>query len=189
MAGDLQKDQGFYVYRNKRLVIWGTWFRLSRKLGLSKLARVRVDIPASTELDRLWDLDVKKSNASIPEELKQELGRVVEQLSNRSGRVWTRRAKAELTEKALWVRARNADGTVTYKINENHPLVEDLIRKTPELKSFLKLLSSGLPLNSLYSDLSGDNVVESNTDEEQKAIAELKSLGIDTALLENRFRM
>ena len=189
MAGDLQKDQGFYVYRNKRLVIWGTWFRLSRKLGLSKLARVRVDIPASTELDRLWDLDVKKSNASIPEELKQELGRVVEQLSNRSGRVWTRRAKAELTEKALWVRARNADGTVTYKINENHPLVEDLIRKTPELKSFLKLLSSGLPLNSLYSDLSGDNVVESNTDEEQKAIAELKSLGIDTTLLENRFRM
>ena len=67
--------------------------------------------------------------------------------------------------------------------------MEDLIRKTPELKSFLKLLSSGLPLNSLYSDLSGDNVVESNTDEEQKAIAELKSLGIDTALLENRFRM
>lgn len=24
----LRNDQGFYVYRNKRLIIWGTWFRL-----------------------------------------------------------------------------------------------------------------------------------------------------------------
>ena len=49
--------------------------------------------------------------------------------------------------------------------------------------------SRGLEVMSVTEDLSGDNVVESNTDEEQKAIAELKSLGIDTTLLENRFRM
>lgn len=25
---DLRSNQGFYIYRNKRLIIWGTWFRL-----------------------------------------------------------------------------------------------------------------------------------------------------------------
>ena len=34
----LRSDQGFYVYRNKRLIIWGTWFRLERKDELNKLA-------------------------------------------------------------------------------------------------------------------------------------------------------
>lgn len=185
-AGDLQKDQGFYIYRNKRLVIWGTWFRLCRKMGLSKLARVQVDIPASAELDRLWDLDVKKSNATIPEELKQELSRVVEMLANRSGRVWTRRAKAELTERALWVRERNADGSVAYTVNEKHPLVEDLTRTTPGLSSLLTLLSNTLPLNSLYSDLSNDQTIEVNTEEERKALAELEKMGFDTSSLMNR---
>lgn len=37
----LTKDQGFYIYRNKRLLVWGTWFRMHRKDELSKLARIR----------------------------------------------------------------------------------------------------------------------------------------------------
>ena len=65
----LRKNQGFYVYRNKRLLVWGNWFRLMRQGDLSKLARVRVDIPNS--LDDLWTLDVKKSTATPPEEVKR----------------------------------------------------------------------------------------------------------------------
>lgn len=38
----LRKQQGFYVYRNKRLLVWGTWFRMMRQGDLSKLARIRV---------------------------------------------------------------------------------------------------------------------------------------------------
>ena len=55
----IRKQQGFYVYRNKRLLIWGTWFRMMRQGDLSKLARVMVDIP--NDLDDLWTLDIKKS--------------------------------------------------------------------------------------------------------------------------------
>ena len=54
----LRKQQGFYVYRNKRLLVWGTWFRMMRQGDLSKLARVRVDLPNT--LDDLWTLDIKK---------------------------------------------------------------------------------------------------------------------------------
>ena len=41
----LRRNQGFYVYRNRRLLIWGSWFRLIRREEITKLARVRVDIP------------------------------------------------------------------------------------------------------------------------------------------------
>ena len=57
----LRKNQGFYVYRNKRLLVWGSWFRLMRQGDLSKLARVQVDIPNS--LDDLWTLDIKNGIA------------------------------------------------------------------------------------------------------------------------------
>lgn len=72
----LRKQQGFYVYRNKRLLIWGTWFRLMRQGDLSKLARVQVDIPNS--LDDLWTLDIKKSTATPPEEVRKNLSVVIE---------------------------------------------------------------------------------------------------------------
>src|SRR5207244_12372680 len=39
------RNQGFYVYREKRLIIYGTWFGLARQMELTKLARVQIDIP------------------------------------------------------------------------------------------------------------------------------------------------
>ena len=39
------RNQGFYLYRNRRLILHGTWFRLARQLELTKLARVGIDIP------------------------------------------------------------------------------------------------------------------------------------------------
>ena len=68
---DLRNKQGIYVYRNNRLIIWGTWFRLDTKNELNKLARIRVDIPNS--LDHIWDIDIKKSTASLPNSIKQNL--------------------------------------------------------------------------------------------------------------------
>lgn len=65
----LRSEQGFYVYRNKRLIIWGTWFRLERKDELNKLARVMVDIPNS--LDYMWSIDIKKSVATLPDIIKK----------------------------------------------------------------------------------------------------------------------
>ena len=49
---DLRSKQGFYIYRNKRLIIWGTWFGMKQRAELTKNARIRVDIPNS--LDDIW---------------------------------------------------------------------------------------------------------------------------------------
>lgn len=84
--GDLRQNQGFYVYRNRRLIIWGTWFRLIKQGELNKLARVRVDIPNS--LDSIWEIDIKKSTASLPDVIKKNLVSIVEQSVGRSERVY-----------------------------------------------------------------------------------------------------
>lgn len=68
-SDDLRMNQGFYIYRCKRLIIWGTWFRLLGKDELNKLARVKVDIPNS--LDEIWSIDVKKSTANLPDKIRK----------------------------------------------------------------------------------------------------------------------
>jgi hypothetical protein len=88
---ELRQQQGFYIYRNKRLIIWGTWFRLIKQQELNKLARVRVDIPNT--LDSIWEIDVKKSTASLPDVIKRNLVAVVQNSVGRSESVYKYRGR------------------------------------------------------------------------------------------------
>ena len=65
------EDQGFYIYRGKRLIFWGGWLRLARKAQASKLCRVCVDVPNS--MDKIWELDIKKSIAVPPRVVLEKL--------------------------------------------------------------------------------------------------------------------
>ena len=53
--GDWNGRQGFYVYRNRRLLMSGGWMRLFASEEHTKLARVRVDLPNT--LDNEWQID------------------------------------------------------------------------------------------------------------------------------------
>ena len=46
------QTQGFYIYRNKRLISPGGWFGLERYQATTNLSRVRVDVP--NFLDHEW---------------------------------------------------------------------------------------------------------------------------------------
>ena len=181
-AGDLQRDQGFYIYRNKRLVIWGTWFRLSRKLTLSKLARIRVDVPASPTLDRLWSLDVKKSSAVVPEVLKQSLRSVVEKLTGRSENVWKKRSRREQIPGSFWIRSKCPEGTVNYQINEENEIIRTLIEKYPELSSAFNLISMAIPLDTIYTDLSNEEVIDV-IPQDNELIWKLRKAGLTEKLI------
>ena len=165
----LRKNQGFYVYRNKRLLVWGNWFRLMRQGDLSKLARVRVDIPNS--LDDLWTLDVKKSTATPPEEVKKNLAVIVGKISEGSKRTWTYRGKKETSDQIVhvWNRMVSRDGGGYYEVNPNHPMIETLVQEHPEIKlqldSIFKQISYSLPLNSLYIDLTNDEKIKNDSDD------------------------
>ncbi len=167
LGGDegLRKQQGFYVYRNKRLLVWGTWFRLMRQGELSKLARIRVDIPNS--LDYLWTLDIKKSVAVPPEIVRKNLAPIIEKLVGSSKRTWTYRGKKETEDSKIhiWNRIRTRGGGIVYEINRDHPLIQSIYgSQNKELEQILLQIERGLPLNQLYVDLTSDERVVNETE-------------------------
>ena len=89
--GGYLHNQGFYVYRNNRLIIKGTWFRLINKEELNKLLRVRIDIPNS--LDHLWKIDIKKSDASPPDIIRNRLKQVIERIEYSGRKVYKQKGK------------------------------------------------------------------------------------------------
>lgn len=170
----LTKNQGFYIYRNKRLLVWGTWFRFHRKDELSKLARIRVDIPNA--LDHLWTLDIRKASAIPPDVIKKNLERIVERISEGSKRAWTFRGKREISDKGnhLWNKTHIRDGVV-YNLNRDHIFLNTLCESLDSaqkslLENYLKLVEGNLPLNQLYVDLNNEEQV--NVKKEKDAEAE-----------------
>lgn len=190
----LRKQQGFYVYRNKRLLVWGTWFRLMRQGDLSKLARVQVDIPNS--LDDLWTLDIKKSTATPPEDVKQNLAVIIEKISEGSKRTWTYRGKKETRDDVIhmWNRMVSREGGIFYEINADYPMIEALVSEYPGIRSkldvLLKQISMSLPLNSLYIDLTNDEKLANDSDTAtQDIIALVKTIVLQQSNVADRYAM
>jgi len=190
----LRKQQGFYVYRNKRLLVWGTWFRLMRQGDLSKLARVQVDIPNS--LDDLWTLDIKKSTATPPEDVKQNLAVIIEKISEGSKRTWTYRGKKETRDDIIhmWNRMVSREGGIFYEINADYPMIEALVNEYPGIRSkldvLLKQISMSLPLNSLYIDLTNDEKLANDSDTaSQEIITLVKTIVVQQQTIADRYAM
>ena len=172
----LRKQQGFYVYRNKRLLICGTWFRMMRQGDLSKLARIQVDIPNT--LDELWTLDIKKSSALPPAEVRRNLEVIIERIAERSKRTWTFRGKKEINDTTVhvWNRMKNPQGGIYYEINREHPLLKQILFNNQQLEkplyTLLQQIERGLPLNQLYVDLNNDEQLRNEQSQEDGDIAD-----------------
>lgn len=160
VSGSLRDSQGFYIYREKRLVIWGTWFRILPKQELGKLARVRVDIPNT--LDHLWSLDIKKAQAAPPTVIRERLKSVSEKMVAPSRRVSEYRGRNTSTGPIvpIW-NVVDQDGAFRYEINREHPLVSAIGDATgldgaKSFHSFLNLLERSFPVDHAYNLLGQD---------------------------------
>ena len=159
----LRSEQGFYVYRNKRLIIWGTWFRLERKDELNKLARVMVDIPNS--LDYMLSIDIKKSAATLPDIIKKNMYNAVYESVLCSEAVHTYRGRKEKKDKDIeyvWERVKVRDG-YEYQINRKIPQLELLESTLNEsqlrlLSSVINTIEAAFPVSALYVDVAKGNV-------------------------------
>jgi len=154
---DLRQQQGFYIYRNRRLIIWGTWFRLIRQNELGKLARVRVDIPNS--LDSIWEIDIKKSAASLPSLIKKNLADIVRNAVGRSERVYRHRGRNIQTDTLthIW-EPFDERGAFRYRINREvsiYKMLEDHLDEDglPLLDAFTKMLEDTFPYADVYYHL------------------------------------
>lgn len=168
-TGDLLNTQGFYVYRNKRLIIPGTWFRLSGKRELIKYARVQVDIDSSS--DSLWDIDVKKSTATVPPIFREVLGRVLTVASDSSESLTKYRGKKESIPGVMpvWNRISDRDNAVRYEVNDQHPQYIEFVDSlnSEQQRAFYRLMKSievGFPMITMYSDCSKGIIIEPEDD-------------------------
>lgn len=175
----LRNLQGFYIYRNKRLITWGTWFKLIRMDEFTKLTRVRVDIPNS--LDDLWTLDIKKSTAYPPEIVKTRLKQLVGTMSAGSKRTWAFRQRKETKDGVVhvWDKVETREG-VKYVVNLEHPTLELLEdRLGPEdrklLRQYLETVQNNLPFNNLHYDMHSD--VKIIQDKEKDECERVKLMG------------
>jgi hypothetical protein len=144
--------QGFYVYRNKRLLLPGDWLGLPlQKEEHYKLARIQVDLPNS--MDEAWNIDVKKAVARPPGALRPDLVRIAKATRETAAGVYRFRGKQIARgmpgQYAMVWQQHMTREKVHYKVNRDHPLVRQVRTEAGPLRksidALLRLVEETVP--------------------------------------------
>ncbi|MFC7686252.1 ATP-binding protein [Ureibacillus sp. GCM10028918] len=153
-------QQGFYIYREGRLVNFGDWFGIFTKDYFSELVRIKIDF--TNDADDDWKIDIKKSSISVPEDAKENLkaiGKYYRQVSKEimlyraKPNQKTGRMKGSLHTWELY----NDEAESSYILNRNHPILMEVLKQIDDdarkkLNFYLKLVELGSPTNLLNSE-------------------------------------
>ncbi len=174
------RNQGFYVYRNRRLIFKGTWFKLAKHGDLSKLARVQLDIP--NDIDEQFKITIDKSYAELPRGLRERMKGLIESLKGKSTKVF-RHAGTKIDNSKtinIWSRLIKED-RITYQINREHPIIKSFKSKlskenTNYFESIIGLITKTIPSDTISIDIrdNPNKIVTTNTDRDY-----IESLALD----------
>lgn len=162
-VGGWNARQGFYIYRNNRLIVAGDWLGLGfRKEDYTKLARILVDIPNSMDED--WKIDVKKSVARPPAHLRDDFKRIARLTIERATAVYRHRGKIVERQTAEdFVFPWNTivrSGTYFYSVNRKHPLVAAAIDNSGDnrkhIEAMLRLIEETVPVPTIILNNRGN---------------------------------
>lgn len=156
-------QQGFYIYRNERLLVAGSWLGLGRGRSWTKeeahrLARIRLDIPNTADAD--WKIDVRKSMARPPVSIRERLTRLAEDTRERARRVFAHRGQSVRTGNGeplaqAW-RAEHFKGGMRYRIDTNHPAVRAVLDDAgtiePQVRAMLRIIEETIPVQRIWLD-------------------------------------
>ena len=167
---NLRAKQGFYIYRNNRLIIWGTWFGMKPRAELTKNARIRVDIPNS--LDDIWSIDVKKQNATIPKRIQNQLKNTVNDALEISVKKQTHRGRKDKIDDDIdyiWDRIEGRHHSYFYQINRDSKLYQFVKEKMSEedygyFEIFINEIEKNIPIQQMYIDQSNDAITVEDSD-------------------------
>jgi hypothetical protein len=184
------ESQGFYLYRNNRLIVMGTWFGLAKRKESTKLCRVSIDMESGS--DHKWNIDVKKSHASPPPIARKRLRQLIESLTKPSRQTQLHRTRSLSNEQIVpvWKRVVK-DGGIQYVLNDEHPVMTQLKAslnddQTQRVAKFLQIVVNTLPVKAIYQDYKDD---ETGIDQPKVDIKDLISHARQTKryLVENGY--
>ena len=177
------RHQGIYVYRNRRLIIYGTWFDLVRKEPAFNLARIKIDISSNADFD--WKIDIKKSKASLPVYIREKVLVAVEDCTMRSTKVFNSRGSYTSHGNAapnldyVWEQSKK-NGIYVYKINKKHPLLASIRKQldndgNEKLRAYLALIENFAPFmqNGILNTI--DTSSYRNDQDKQKDLADIEN--------------
>ena len=152
-------QQGFYIYRHRRMLVAGGWLDLGyQNEEHYKLARISVEIPNT--LDQAWNIDVKKSRARPPGELRQRLRDLADNTRKQAREVFVHRGKQQPRRASAEPLARPwaphiHDGRQSYRIQRNHPLVKHVLaaasaEQRKSLEAMLRLVEETVPVQQIW---------------------------------------
>lgn len=167
-----QLNPGLYVYRNKRLIAWGKWFKLVRPNELANLAKIQIDIPNT--MDDLWEIDVKKSQLKIPSSIREQLKSIISKSIGESERVYRYRGTIRNKDCMHYIYNRlEKDESVVYQINRENPIIQQLQNNLTDhdnrlLNLLLNQLEDFLPLESIQYDMASKREInKKNIDDDE----------------------
>ena len=144
-------QQGFYIYRNERMIAAGDWLGFYRQEEHYKLARIQLDILNSA--DHAWRVDVRKAHVIPPDEFRADLKRMADATRRRAEDVYRTRghvAKRKSAEPGIymWLECRT-NGKIHYKINREHPVIRralsaDSVTKK-EFATIIRMIEETMP--------------------------------------------
>lgn len=153
------QQQGFYVYRARRLLVAGDWLGLPMQPEEHhKLARIAIDLDNSMDLE--WQIDVRKATARIPRELSHELARIAGATRRRAREAYSYRGKILARSSAdqhgfVWS-PRIKNDAISYRIDRSHPVVSRA-RNDPAraaVDALLRLVEETVPVAAIVLDSS-----------------------------------
>src|SRR5262249_52549737 len=166
-AGGLEgwnAQQGFYVYRQKRLLSAGSWLglggsRIWTREEPSRLARIRIDIPNAADQD--WRIDIRKAIARPPDAIRRRLQDIADDVRRRAREVFVHRGVFGPRMKGTGVSRIwqvNPDGASRrYTINRDHELIrflrERLEQSSALLDGALDLIERTVPVERVWLDV------------------------------------
>lgn len=127
-------QQGFYIYRNERLLVPGNWLGMYKNEEHYKLCRIMIDLPNTVYNDNLWQIDIKKSIARPPLKIQRQLKAYAQNIRNKAVKVYRHKGKViqrkfeSFKFQPIWVEKKRHNKRF-YSINRNHPIIEEILKE------------------------------------------------------------
>lgn len=180
---DWRGHQGFYVYRNRRLLVYGTWFGKFKKEPAYNLARIKLDMNADSDFE--WNIDIKKSKATLPVAIEEQITQIAYLAIEKSVAVYNsrgvynRKNTANNTSlKYVWEQRKNISGNYMFYLNKKHPMLLKILSgmeegAQKELKTYLSLIESYSP-TMLSGVMDKETDFEVSDEDKQKEILNIQ---------------